>query len=124
MILRPLLWTPYPSLAKIAAMRRAFSSSRPIGAISISEILFLLVLVLFLVVVCVWPILTWRLHHFSTWTADAAHSYAVRDHAGGTVYVTPAFGKFYVSLPWLWASLLAATVVTGLFSPKNPGDKK
>jgi hypothetical protein len=99
------------------------SSNRSAGSISALDILFFLLLFLFLIVVCVWPILTWRLHHFSTWTQDATHSYAIRDH-GGTVYVEPNFGKFYVSLPWLWAGLLAATVVTGLIDPKKAGDKK
>ncbi len=83
------------------------------GAISVGEIFFLFVLLLFFIVVCVWPILTWRIHHFSTWAPDAIHSYAVRDQRR-YIYLSPAFGKFYVSLPWLWGALLAGTVLTGL----------
>jgi hypothetical protein len=49
---------------------------------------------------------------------DAAHSYPIRQN-GITVYLKPWFGKFFVTLPWLWCSLLAATVVTGLFTPKK-----
>lgn len=89
-------------------------SSRSAGVVSAAEILFCFVLLLFLIVVCVWPILTWRIHHYSVWTRDAMHSYAVHEH-GGTLYLTPELGKFYVSLPWLWGGLLAATFVTGLF---------
>jgi fatty acid desaturase len=97
---------------------------KPTGVISAGEMLFFFVLFLFLVIVCVWPILTWRIHHFSTWAPDAVHSYPVRDHSGGTVYLHPAFGKFYVSLPWLWGALLAGTVLTGLLGTRQPGGKK
>jgi fatty acid desaturase len=98
--------------------------SRSAGAISVGEILFFLVLLLFLIIVCVWPILTWRIHHFSTWVPDAVHSYPVRDHSGGTVYLSPALGKFYVSLPWLWGALLAGTVLTGLLGTRPPAGQK
>ena len=99
-------------------------SSRSAGAISPGEILFFFTLLLFLIVVCVWPILTWRLHHFSTWGPDAVHSYPVRDHSGDTVYLTPGLGKLYVSLPWLWGAFLAGTVLTGLLGTKKPGGQK
>jgi hypothetical protein len=104
-------------------MQSARSSSRSAGTISATEILFFFILLLFLIVVCVWPILTWRLHHFSTWAPNASHSYPVRDH-GGIVYLTPGFGKFFVSLPWLWGSLLVATVLTGLLSSRTSGSAK
>jgi hypothetical protein len=87
------------------------------------EALFLFVVLLFLAVVCIWPILTWRIHHFSTYTPDVVHSYPVRERRG-TLYLTPAFGKFYVSLPWLWGGLLAATVLTGLLSSRKPASAK
>jgi hypothetical protein len=100
-------------------------SSRSAGGISPGEILFFFVLLLFLIIVCVWPILTWRIHHFSTWAPDATHSYSVRDHSGVTVYLTPTLGKFYVSLPWLWGALLAGTVLTGLLgATEKPGGQK
>jgi hypothetical protein len=104
-------------------MESAPSSTRSTGIISASEALFLIVLLLFLTVVCVWPILTWRIHHFSTWAPDATHTYAVHDR-GGIIYLTPSFGKFFVSLPWLWGAFLVATVVTGLLSSKESGAKK
>jgi|ERR1035438_4172406 hypothetical protein len=104
-------------------MRSIRFSSRSAGSISGPEVLFLLVLLLFLTVVCVWPIVTWRLHHYSTWAPDATHSYPVRDH-GGFVYLAPGLGKFYVSLPWLWGTLLAATVLTGLLSSRKTGPAK
>jgi hypothetical protein len=87
------------------------------------EVLFFFVLFLFLAVVCVWPVLTWRVHHISTWVPDAIHSYVVHQR-GTTVYMTPALGKFYVSLPWLWCGLLAATVLSGLLTSKRPGTRK
>jgi hypothetical protein len=99
-------------------MQAATSPSRSTEIITLNEILFFAVLFLFLIVVCVWPALTWRIHHFSTWMPDAAHSYPIRQN-GITVYLKPWFGKFFVTLPWLWCSLLAATVVTGLFTPKK-----
>jgi hypothetical protein len=104
-------------------MESARSSARSTGIISASEVLFLIVLLLFLTVVCVWPILTWRIHHFSTWAPDGTHTYAVHDR-GGIIYLTPSFGKFFVSLPWLWGALLVATVVTGLLSSRESGAKK
>jgi hypothetical protein len=104
-------------------MRSARYSSRSAGTISAYEIVFFFVLLLFLTVVCVWPILTWRIHHFSAWAPDATHFYPVRDH-GGIVYLTPMFGKFYVSLPWLWGTLLVGTVLTGLLSSRKPGSEK
>ena len=105
-------------------MQSTPSSSRPAAVVSAGEILFFSVLLLFLIIVCVWPILTWRIHHFSTWVPDAVHSYPVRDHSGGRVFLSPAFGKFYVSLPWLWGALLAGTVLTGLLGTRPPGGRK
>jgi hypothetical protein len=104
-------------------MQSAPYSSKSTGTVSAVDVLFFFLLLLFLIVVCVWPIVTWRLHHFSTWTPSAAHPYAVRDH-GGVVYVSPRFGKFYVSLPWLWGGLLAATVLAGLLPSKKSGSGK
>jgi hypothetical protein len=92
----------------------------PKESVSIYEVLFFLVLFLFLAVVCIWPVLTWRVHHVSTWLPDAVHSYRVQQH-GVTFYMTPLLGKFYVSLPWLWCGLLAATVLTGLLTSRRPG---
>jgi hypothetical protein len=97
--------------------------SRSSESISFYEALFFFVLFLFLVVECIWPVMAWRIHHFSTWVPDAAHFYPVRDHRM-TIYLTPALGKFYVSLPWLWGSLLAATFLTGLLTSRNPGSRK
>src|SRR5215469_14523266 len=91
---------------------------RPEPVITFSEAVFFTMLAMFLVVVCVWPILTGRILHFSTWTPDVLHSYALHDR-GVTYYVKPALGRFYVSLPWLWCSLLAATVLTGLLTGKK-----
>jgi fatty acid desaturase len=105
-------------------MQPAPLSPKPAGVISAGEMLFFFVLFLFLVIVCVWPILTWRIHHFSTWAPDSVHSYPVRDHSGGTVYLHPTLGKFYVSLPWLWGALLTGTVLTGLLGTRQPGGKK
>ena len=92
-------------------------------SITLYEATFFLTLLLFVAVVCIWPVLSWRIHHFSTWTPDAMHSYAVREH-GGTFYLTPALGKFYVSLPWLWGSLLGLTVLTGFLTGKKPGGSR
>lgn len=117
------IWTLGFAPVKLAPMRSARFLSRSAGAISAAEVLFFFVLLLFLIVVCVWPILTWRLHHYSTWAATATHSYAVRDH-NGIVYLTPTFGKFFVSLPWLWGALLVATVLSGLFCSRKPGSAK
>jgi hypothetical protein len=104
-------------------MEYARFPSRSSESITVYEALFFFVLFLFLAVVCVWPILAWRIHHLSTWTPDAAHSFPVRDH-GITIYMTPALGKFYASLPWLWCGLLATTVLTGLLTSKRPGSGK
>jgi hypothetical protein len=92
--------------------------SRSSPGLTFNEGLFFFVLACFLAVACVWPILCWRIHHFSKYLPDAEHFYAVRDH-GGTIYLTPALGKFYASLPWLWCTLLAATVVTGMMSDRK-----
>jgi hypothetical protein len=91
--------------------------------VSLYEIVFFFVLALFLAVVCTWPALTHRIHHFSTWEPDSVHSFAVHEH-GATLYMKPALGRFYVSLPWLWCGLLAATVLTGLLTSKKPGGGK
>ena len=97
--------------------------SRSQEPITFREAVFFLTLLLFVAVVCIWPVLAWRIHHFSTWTPDAAHSYAVREH-GGTIYLTPLLGKFYVSLPWLWCALLGLTVLTGFLTGKKTGGSK
>jgi len=94
--------------------------SRPQESITLYEGVFFLMLLLFVAVVCVWPILSWRIHHFSTWTPDAIHSYAVHERTG-TIYLTPILGKFYISLPWLWCSLLGLTILTGFLTGKKPG---
>jgi hypothetical protein len=117
------IWTLGLAPAKLARMRSARFSCRSAGAISAAEVLFFFFLLLFLVVVCVWPILTWRLHHFSTWSPNATHSYAVHDRTG-LVYLAPAFGKFFISLPWLWGSLLVATILTGMLSSRKSGSAK
>jgi hypothetical protein len=103
-------------------MESAPFPSKPAPFISLSEAVFLVVLVLFLAVVCIWPILTGRIHHFATWIPDDLHTYPV--HQGGaTFYLKPSLGKFYVSLPWLWCSLFAATVLTGLLTKKPTSSK-
>jgi hypothetical protein len=104
-------------------MESARFPARSEPLVTVSEAVFLLVLLLFLAVVCIWPILAWRIHHFSTWTPDAVHSFPVRDH-GGVIYLKPTLGKFYVSLPWLWCSLLAGTVLTGFLADRKPGNRK
>jgi uncharacterized membrane protein len=90
--------------------------------VSVSEALFFLLLALFLVVACVWPILTARIHHFSTWTPDAVHSFVLHER-GATFYLTPTLGKFYVNLPWIWCSLLTAAVLVGLLTGKKAGSR-
>ncbi len=96
---------------------------RPAPLVSASEAVFFFLLSVFLVVACVWPIMTARIHHFSTWTPDVVHSFPVREH-GVTFYLKPRLGKFYVNLPWLWCGLLAAAVLTGLLTDKKPGSRK
>jgi hypothetical protein len=96
----------------------ARSSGSP-DMISLGDVLFVLALVFFLAVVCVWPILAWRIHHFSTYFPTATHSFPVRDRMGVTVYLNPRFGKFYVSLPWLWCAAFAATVAASLLTRRN-----
>ena len=93
----------------------ARSSGSP-DMISMGDVLFVLALVFFLAVVCVWPVLAWRIHHFSTYFPTATHSYPVRDRMGVTVYLNPRFGKFYVSLPWIWCAAFAATVTASLLT--------
>jgi hypothetical protein len=95
------------------------SATRSSGApdiVSIGDVLFVFALVFFLAVVCVWPILAWRIHHFSTYFPTATHSFPVRDRMGVTVYLNPRFGKFYVSLPWIWCAAFAATVTASLLT--------
>jgi hypothetical protein len=43
----------------------------------------------------------------------------VHDRLGETVYLNPTFGKFYVSLPWLWCGALAATILASLLASKK-----
>jgi hypothetical protein len=47
----------------------------------------------------------------------------VHEH-GGTFYLSPTLGKFYLSLPWLWCGLLAATVLTGFLTGKATGGSR
>lgn len=96
---------------------------RPEPRISPSEVAFFLFLALFIVVACMWPILTARIHHISTWTPDAVHTFSVHER-GVTVYMTPQFGRFYINLPWIWCTLLALAVITGLLSDTKPGGRK
>ncbi|HEY2822642.1 MAG TPA: hypothetical protein VGJ06_16470 [Candidatus Acidoferrum sp.] len=101
------------------------ASSRSSGSpdmISLGDVLFLLALVFFLAVVCVWPVLAWRIHHFSTYFPTGTHSYPVHDRLGATVYLNPVFGKFYVSLPWLWCTAFVATVVASLLTSRKKQD--
>ena len=72
---------------------------------------------------CAWPVFAWRIHHFSTCIPDAAHSFVLHERTG-IVYLNPLFGKFYVSLPWLWCATLGLTVVTGFLTGKRPGAAK
>jgi fatty acid desaturase len=99
------------------------SSSRSGPSISTYEALFFAALFLFVVVVCTWPVLAWRIHHFSTWVPDAEHTYAVHER-GATFYLSSMLGRFYVSLPWLWGSLLGATILTGFLTGKSTGGSK
>jgi hypothetical protein len=94
------------------------SSSSP-ETVSIGDVLFLLALVFFIAVVCAWPVLAWRIHHFSTYFPTGTHSFPVRDRLGVTVYLNPTFGKFYVSLPWLWCAAFAATVAASLLTSRK-----
>jgi hypothetical protein len=93
-----------------------FSSSQAPAKICAREILFILFVALFVLVAMVWPVLTLYVHHLSTWTPDGLHTFQVREH-GTTFYMKPGFGRFYVSLPWLWGALLSASVLTGLMLP-------
>jgi hypothetical protein len=108
---------------KITGMQSVPFSPRSTGSISAYEVLFFFTLFLFIAVVCTWPILAWRIHHFSTWTADSVHSFVVHER-GGTFYLSPMLGKFYVSLPWLWCGLLATTILTGFLTGKASGGSK
>jgi hypothetical protein len=92
--------------------------SRSSAGLTFNEGLFFFVLFCFVAVAFVWPVLSWRIHHFSTYVPDAEHFYAVRQH-GATIYLKPALGKFYASLPWLWSTLLAATILTGMLSDRK-----
>jgi hypothetical protein len=49
----------------------------------------------------------------------ATHSFPVRDRMGQIVYLNPNFGKFYVSLPWLWCAAFAATVAASLSTSRK-----
>src|ERR1700684_3648026 len=94
-------------------------SSAPTDMISFGDVLFVLALAFFLAVVCVWPVLAWRIHHFSTYSPTATHSFPVRDRLGVTLYLSPIFGRFYVSLPWIWCAAFAATVAASLLARKK-----
>jgi fatty acid desaturase len=104
-------------------MQTASFSTRSGTSISLDEILFFLALFLFVAVVCTWPVLAWRIHHFSTWVPDSEHSFVVHER-GTTFYLAPLLGRFYVSLPWLWGSLLGATILTGFLTGKDAGGSK
>jgi hypothetical protein len=103
-------------------MRCMEASVRASGSpemISLGDVLFGLALLFFLAVVCVWPVLAWRIHHFSTYSPTATHSFPVRDRLGVTIYLSPIFGRFYVSLPWIWCAAFAATVAASLLARKK-----
>jgi hypothetical protein len=102
----------------MSAGAEARSSGSP-DMISPSDVFFILALVFFLAIVCVWPVLAWRIHHFSTYMPTATHSFPVRDRLGMTVYLNPTFGKFYVSLPWLWCAAFAATIAASLLARRR-----
>jgi hypothetical protein len=93
--------------------------SAPSDKISVGDVLFVLALGFFLAIVCVWPVVAWRIHHFSTYFPTASHYYPVRDRLGATVYLSPTFGKFYVSLPWIWCAAFAATVCASLLTMRS-----
>ena len=103
----------------LVTMRRMLADSRPSGSpdtMTLSDVFFFAALAFFLTVVCVWPVLAWRIHHFSTYMPTATHSFPVRDRLGMTVYLNPTFGKFYVSLPWIWCVAFGATVTASLLT--------
>ena len=101
------------------------SSSRARSQVSLSfyEGLFFVALALFIAVACAWPILAWRIHHFSTYIPDTEHTFLVHERFG-VIYLKPLFGKFYASLPWLWCATLSLTVLTGFLTGKRPGGAK
>jgi hypothetical protein len=100
-------------------MEASARSSGPPDMVSIGDVLFVLALAFFLAIVCVWPVLAWRIHHFSTYMPTATHSFPVHDRMGQIVYLNPNFGKFYVSLPWLWCAAFAATVAASLLTSRK-----
>src|SRR5215470_11388257 len=95
------------------------SPSRLGEPMTLYEVIFFLSLFLFVSIACIWPLLAWRIHHFSTYLADVDHSFLIHERTGN-IYVKPWLGKFYVSLPWLWASLLGMTILTGFLTGKKP----
>jgi hypothetical protein len=99
------------------------SRVRSRDSISFYEGLFFASLLLFVVVACAWPVLAWRIHHFSVYIPDADHTFLLRERTG-IVYLKPWFGKLYVSLPWLWFATLGLTVLTGFLTGKRPGGSK
>ena len=99
------------------------SRVRPADSLSFYEGLFFVTLALFVAVACAWPVLAWRIHHFSTYIPDAEHTFVLHERTG-IVYLKPLFGKFYASLPWLWCATLGLTVVTGFLTGKRPGGAK
>ena len=42
----------------------------------------------------------------------------------GIIYLKPLFGRFYVSLPWLWCATLGMTILTGFLTGKRRGGAK
>jgi hypothetical protein len=102
---------------------RSSSAVRYSEAISFYEVIFFLSLLLFIVVACAWPILAWRIHHFSVYIPDADHTFVLHERTG-IVYLKPWFGKMYVSLPWMWFATLGMTVLTGFLTGKRSGGSK
>jgi hypothetical protein len=101
------------------------SASRVRSGDSLSpyEALFFVALALFIAVACAWPVLAWRIHHFSTYILDAEHTFLVHERTG-IIYLKPLFGRFYVSLPWLWCATLGMTILTGFLTGKRRGGAK
>jgi hypothetical protein len=58
-------------------------------SLSLYEALFFVALALFIAVACAWPVLAWRIHHFSTYILDAEHTFLVHERTG-IIYLKPA----------------------------------
>ena len=94
------------------------SRVRSADSVSLYEALFFVALALFVAVACAWPVLAWRIHHFSAYLPDEEHTFLVRERTG-FIYLKPMFGKFYASLPWLWSAALGMTILTGFLTGKR-----